>query len=120
MLFSMISGAGLLSAYGRSLKDFFRKSTIHRISLSKLSSGIYSDKRFIIFRKDKNITVLSRKCPHLGCELQIDERHGQIACPCHGSRFKLTGKYIGGPAQKDMSLYKYKLDSNNIIITTVE
>lgn len=49
--------------------------------------------------QDQNI---SKKCPHLGCELIYNEIENTWDCPCHGSRFNKEGKVIDGPANKNI------------------
>jgi len=117
--FSIFSGTGILFAYTGTLKHFFLHSKIYRVALIDIKAGIYNASRFFILKKDKNITVLSKKCPHLGCILQINKHNNAIVCPCHGSRFQLSGKFISGPAGRDMNILNYKIDSQkNIIIET--
>ena len=45
----------------------------------------------------------SSVCPHQGCTVAPDE--GQLACPCHGSRFALDGSLVQGPAEKGLTPY---------------
>lgn len=60
--------------------------------------------RFFFMKKQKKqVRVLSRSCPHLGCTVSINARTDEIVCPCHGSRFSLEGHYISGPAGKDLN-----------------
>ncbi|TYB32878.1 MAG: ubiquinol-cytochrome c reductase iron-sulfur subunit [Flexistipes sinusarabici] len=63
---------------------------------------------------DNNINVLSIKCTHLGCTLNVA---GDIfKCPCHGSEFKLNGEVIKGPASRDLKEIDFKIENNKIII----
>jgi len=36
--------------------------------------------------RSPNLKVLSRECPHLGCNVDYDKTQGFV-CPCHNSRF---------------------------------
>ena len=42
--------------------------------------------------------TVSKKCPHMGCSLLLNEVEETWDCPCHGSRFTLDGKCISAPS----------------------
>jgi nitrite reductase/ring-hydroxylating ferredoxin subunit len=46
--------------------------------------------------------AFSARCPHLGCTLQYSEASREFRCPCHGSIFNLSGRWLSGPARKDL------------------
>lgn len=43
------------------------------------------------------------KCPHLGCSLIFNEIELTWDCPCHGSRFDLSGNSIEGPSNYNIT-----------------
>lgn len=51
-----------------------------------------------IYRQDDKLYIVDTLCPHLGCTLKFNEHDKCWDCPCHGSRFSLTGEIIKGPA----------------------
>jgi glycine/D-amino acid oxidase-like deaminating enzyme/nitrite reductase/ring-hydroxylating ferredoxin subunit len=51
------------------------------------------------FRDDKGeIHAVSAECTHMGCVLGWNPTDRTWDCPCHGSRFALSGEVIAGPA----------------------
>ncbi|MDP1562993.1 MAG: FAD-dependent oxidoreductase [Pirellulaceae bacterium] len=48
---------------------------------------------------DGQVTQLSAVCTHLGCIVHWNEAETSWDCPCHGSRFDVTGKVLAGPAE---------------------
>jgi Rieske Fe-S protein len=54
--------------------------------------------------KDENghVTTFKAHCTHLGCPLEYNEAERSFDCPCHGSRFSVTGEVIEGPAIKPL------------------
>lgn len=56
--------------------------------------GVYKD-------DDGRLYPISRRCPHLGCQLEWNPDERSWDCPCHGSRFDRYGELISGPAQTD-------------------
>lgn len=69
------------------------------------AGGFLMEPEFVLFESDKGPIAVSRTCTHLGCILAYDEVRRQFICPCHQSRFKWNGKYISGPARKDLPDY---------------
>lgn len=49
--------------------------------------------------------ALSAICTHLGCIVEWRQDKGDVYCPCHGGRFDLTGKVIGGPPPRPLPAY---------------
>ena len=101
--------------FGRFLNRFLKETRKIEVSLTKIDSAFYVGEGFFIVKNEQGIKVLSRRCPHLGCTLQVNNGSGQIECPCHGSVFTLKGKYIRGPAKKDMRPLAFRKTDNSTL-----
>jgi cytochrome b6-f complex iron-sulfur subunit len=60
------------------------------------ATGIY------VVRSTEGFYALSAVCTHLGCLTAWKPEFNQIACPCHGSKFRRDGTKIEGPAPKPL------------------
>lgn len=56
--------------------------------------------------------ALELACTHLGCPLELDRATGQLACPCHGSRFALDGAVLAGPATRPLAAAAMRRDAD--------
>ncbi|HID40222.1 MAG TPA: Rieske (2Fe-2S) protein [Calditrichaeota bacterium] len=73
-----------------------------------LVEGINTFPDVIVFKRGEQIRLFSRRCPHLGCDVQMNPTAKELVCPCHGSRFTAQGRYLSGPARKDLSELSFK------------
>jgi Rieske Fe-S protein len=51
---------------------------------------------------DSQIYVRSAICTHMGCYVHFNEAERTWDCPCHGSRFKVNGDVLAGPAEEPL------------------
>ena len=51
------------------------------------------------------ILALYKVCTHLGCLYDWAAITSRFECPCHGSKFELTGDYISGPARRSLDRF---------------
>lgn len=65
------------------------------VTLDGEKRGVYRDINGLLF----SVTV---KCPHMGCQLEWNPDEKSWDCPCHGSRFDISGQLLDGPAQKHL------------------
>ncbi|HWT30225.1 MAG TPA: FAD-dependent oxidoreductase [Propylenella sp.] len=77
-------------------------------SLDELAPGdaaiMKIDGKNIAAFKDEQgrVHAVSAVCSHMGCIVGWNETDRTWDCPCHGSRFELTGEVIHGPATKPL------------------
>jgi ubiquinol-cytochrome c reductase iron-sulfur subunit len=72
--------------------------------------------------------IVEGACTHLGCaplaEFQVgpaDDWFGGFFCPCHGSRFDLSGRvYKGVPAPTNLRVPPHRFVSDDVIIIGVD
>ena len=67
-----------------------------QLAAANFKEGIY------LIKKGADFKALSARCTHLGCTINYDAVSRQFKCPCHGSLFAISGKWISGPAKKDL------------------
>jgi cytochrome b6-f complex iron-sulfur subunit len=56
---------------------------------------------------DDEFTALEKKCPHLGCMVELLD--GELVCPCHGAKFSLDGELLGGPAPRGLKRFDVQM-----------
>jgi cytochrome b6-f complex iron-sulfur subunit len=71
--------------------------------LYPLNSVTYlSEQQVYVVRTGEGFFAVSAVCTHLGCITQWKPESNQIACPCHGSKFRPDGVKIEGPAPRPL------------------
>jgi glycine/D-amino acid oxidase-like deaminating enzyme/nitrite reductase/ring-hydroxylating ferredoxin subunit len=62
---------------------------------------------------DSQIYVRSAICTHMGCYVHFNEAERTWDCPCHGSRFKVNGDVLAGPAEEPLAPVEVKESARN-------
>ena len=79
----------------------------------------YKEGVYLMSSKD-GFSALSAKCPHLGCAVNFDAVSKKFKCPCHGSTFETSGKWISGPARRNLQELPVKINPNGDIETVIK
>ncbi len=64
---------------------------------------VYPENVLVAMRQ--GITVLSQKCPHLGCRVPECTTSQWFECQCHGSQYNRNGEKKAGPAPRGMDRF---------------
>lgn len=83
-----------------------RKPVYVKIDKIVPAGGFVLEHDFILFAGSEGPWAVSRKCTHLGCRLNYQEKEGVLVCPCHHSRFSREGVRLSGPAQKNLPRFE--------------
>jgi cytochrome b6-f complex iron-sulfur subunit len=71
-----------------------------------------------VHAKETKMLALYRKCVHLGCSVPHCGTSMLFECPCHGSKYRLTGEYYGGPAPRGLDRFPVTIESGKIVVDT--
>lgn len=76
---------------------------------------LVSQKVYVV-RNERGFVALSAICTHLGCMTRYDAEAKHVACPCHGSRFALTGAVTAGPAPRPLAHVSIALERGELVV----
>ena len=62
--------------------------------------------------------ALYQKCVHLGCSVPHCEKSLLFECPCHGSKYRLSGEYYGGPAPRGLDRFPITIQGGKVVVDT--
>jgi len=113
-------GAAMVTYQYLSPNVLFEPSTTFRAGnpdLFPLNSVTYMpDQQVYIVRTKEGFYAVSAVCTHLGCITQWKPEADQIACPCHGSKFKPEGTKIEGPAPRSLPHFSITLTADGELL----
>ena len=109
-----VSIAGLMKYFLPAV--LYEPPTTFKIGLPEdFPEGVTSipDKNVFIVRKGKAFHAISSVCTHLRC--QVAQVGNGFQCPCHGSKFDISGNVIKGAAPSPLDWYEVRLAENGEI-----
>lgn len=97
----------------------WNKLTLNHLELMEKESKIFpfaKNKLISFYQKyivvnQKETTVLSAHCTHLGCTIN-KVVNGRLVCPCHGSEYDLEGNVVKGPAFKNLEEFPAQISND--------
>jgi cytochrome b6-f complex iron-sulfur subunit len=86
---------------------------------SQLAPVNFKENVYLLSKNDE-IKALSARCPHLGCTVNFNGDEKRFKCPCHGSTFNAFGKWVSGPAKKNLEPLPIEKKPNGDIETVLK
>ena len=69
---------------------------------------------WVVKNPDGEVTAFSPRCTHLGCAYRWAAAKHEFLCPCHASRFAITGKVLSGPAPRPLDRYEVRVEGTRV------
>jgi cytochrome b6-f complex iron-sulfur subunit len=78
------------------------------------AEAVYPENILVSMRE--GFSVLSQKCPHLGCRVPECVTSQWFECQCHGSQYNRAGEKKAGPAPRGMDRYPATVSANGDVV----
>jgi cytochrome b6-f complex iron-sulfur subunit len=72
--------------------------------------------RVFIVNHNGRLFAVSPVCTHLGCLVSWHRKKQQFLCPCHGGKYDIEGKVIGGPPPRPLTRLPLKIKNSRAYI----
>jgi cytochrome b6-f complex iron-sulfur subunit len=72
----------------------------------------------VINAQKYKMQALYRKCVHLGCSVPHCETSLLFECPCHGSKYRLSGEFYSGPAPRGLDRFPLEVSGGKVQVDT--
>jgi cytochrome b6-f complex iron-sulfur subunit len=120
----MGAGFGAVTGCGKPTQSGFRNVGSLKLLLEegKIFDEHFSSEPLLVVRGPQKkgskelgpIAALSPTCSHQKCLVNWDKAQESFVCPCHQSRFDLTGKNLQGPAKENLKTYPIEIRGEEI------
>jgi len=69
----------------------------------------FPEGKFWLANSPDGVVALYKVCTHLGCLYKWVDANNRFECPCHGSKFETTGRFIEGPAPRSLDRFAIEI-----------
>ena len=69
-----------------------------------------------VVKTQDGYSAVSAVCTHLGCIVKWKKGRRQFFCPCHGGRFDVHGRVLGGPARRPLAPLEVEVSAGKVIV----
>ncbi|NTU43721.1 MAG: ubiquinol-cytochrome c reductase iron-sulfur subunit [Nitrospirales bacterium] len=97
-------------------EDTLPRKGVRRVDFSydlkdrKVSGRVY------VVAGEKGITIFSPVCTHLGCMVNWDSNRKEFLCPCHGGRYAMDGRVLGGPPPRPLTSLPWRISGEKVYV----
>lgn len=107
--------AGLSYATGRMVEDEFELLLSELEGRPWVMVDLGGDRAPVLVTIESGAPLaISLRCTHRGCT--VEPGGTELECPCHGSRYTMEGKLLGGPAPRDLETYPVRQQDGALYI----
>ncbi|MDQ7026586.1 MAG: Rieske 2Fe-2S domain-containing protein [Anaerolineae bacterium] len=75
---------------------------------------------FWVSQTEEGLMVMYDVCTHLGCLPKWVSTNTRFECPCHGSKYRINGTWIEGPAPRGLDLFPIEVTYEDGTVVTNE
>jgi len=90
--------------------------------VEELDGSSFEDVSFVLAGGEGDgigLMALWQRCVHLGCRVPDCTSSQGFECPCHGSKYNMSGEYAAGPAPRNLDRFGVTIsDAGDFIIDT--
>lgn len=101
------------------MADFFKDPLNEAVKPDDITDGTaiigsFGDERALVSKVKDKIVAMTAICTHRACTVAFNGEDKTYDCPCHGSRFEMSGKVKQGPASKPLEHFEVEIKDNKI------
>jgi cytochrome b6-f complex iron-sulfur subunit len=119
-----LMGAGVMVGCGKPSQAAFRNVGSLKLleEEGKIFDEQFSSEPLLVVRGPRKkgsqelgpIAAVSPTCPHQKCLVNWEKGQESFICPCHQSRFDITGKFLQGVAKQNLKTYPIEVRGEEI------